>query len=111
MPPGKRRHGFCHHLIFCLGMKMFPTYFMVSSYLTIYVLSCNPGADPGFDWGEGDPDCDRPKLAMVRSSIMQAKQALFSVGSRAHLRALEALGYFITKYAFSPFWGTFLYYF
>ena len=32
-------------------------------------------------------------------------------GSRAHLRALEALGFFITKYAFSPLWGTFLYYF
>ena len=32
-------------------------------------------------------------------------------GSRAHLRALEALKFFITKYAFSPFWGTFLYYF
>ena len=32
-------------------------------------------------------------------------------GSRAHLRALEALGFFITKYAFSPFWGAFLYYF
>ena len=34
-----------------------------------------------------------------------------SVGSGAHLRVPEALGYFITKYAFSPFWGTFLYYF
>ena len=33
------------------------------------------------------------------------------LGSRAHLRALEALGFFITKYAFSPFLGTFLYYF
>ena len=32
-------------------------------------------------------------------------------GSRACLRALEALGFFITKYAFSTFWGTFLYYF
>ena len=32
-------------------------------------------------------------------------------GSRARLRALEALGFFITKYASSPFWGTFLYYF
>ena len=32
-------------------------------------------------------------------------------GSRACLRAPEALGFFITKYAFSPFWGTFLYYF
>ena len=33
------------------------------------------------------------------------------MGSRAHLKALEALGFFITKYAFCPFWGTFLYYF
>ena len=33
------------------------------------------------------------------------------LGSGAHLRALEALGFFITKYAFSPFLGTFLYYF
>ena len=68
------------------------------------------GADPGFDRG-GGPDRDRPKLPTVCSSVMQAKWALFSVGSGAHLRAPEALGYFITKYAFSPLWGTFLYYF
>ena len=68
------------------------------------------GADPGFDRG-GGPDRDRPKLPMVHSSIVRAKRAFFSVGSRACLRAPEALGYFITKYAFSPFWGTFLYYF
>ena len=68
----------------------------------------NSGADPGFDRG-GGPDRDRPKLPMVRSSVMRVKQALFSVGSRARLRAPEALGYFITKYAFSPFWVTFLY--
>ena len=36
---------------------------------------------------------------MVCSSIMRVKQALFSMGSGAHLRALEALGYFIIKYA------------
>ena len=59
----------------------------------------------------GGPDRDRPKFMTVHSSIVRAKQALFSVGSGAHLRAPEALGYFITKYAFSPFWGTFLYYF
>ena len=67
------------------------------------------GADPGFDQG-GGPDRDRPKLLTVCSSIMPAKQAVFSVGSGARLKAPEALGYFITKYAFSPFWGTFLYY-
>ena len=55
----------------------------------------------------GGPARDRPQLPTVHSSIMRAKQALFSVGSGARLRALEALGYFITKYAFSPFWGTF----
>ena len=55
----------------------------------------NPGADPGFD--RGGPDHDRPKLPTVHSSVMQAKQALFSVGSGACLRAPEALGYFITK--------------
>ena len=47
------------------------------------------------------PDRDRPKLPMVCSSIVRAKRALFSMGSRT----LEALGYFITKYAFSQFWG------
>ena len=59
----------------------------------------------------GAPDRDRPKLLTVRSSIVQVKRDLFSMGSGACLRALEALGYFITKYAFSPFWGTFVYYF
>ena len=33
------------------------------------------------------------------------------LGSGACLRALEAVWFFITKYAFSPFWSTFLYYF
>ena len=59
----------------------------------------------------GAPDRERPKLPMVHSSVVRAKRALFSVGSGAHLSAPEALGYFITKYAFSPFWGTFLFYF
>ena len=62
-------------------------------------------------WSGGAPDRYRPKLLTVHSSIWRVKRALFSVGSGACLRALEALGYFITKYAFSPFWGTFLYYF
>ena len=58
-------------------------------------------------WSGGGPHRDWPKLPMVRSSVMRAKWALFSVGSGAP----EALGFFITKYAFSPFWSTFLYYF
>ena len=89
--------------------KSFVTIFSFKKAMT-YFKHFAPGADPGFDQG-GAPDRDRPKLPMVSSSVMRVKRALFSVGSGAHLRALEALGYFITKYAFSPFWGTFLYYF
>ena len=37
MPSGKR----CCRGIFCLRIKMLPTYFMAPSYLTMYVLSCN----------------------------------------------------------------------
>ena len=77
--------------------------------MTAVLLQLVAGADPGFDWG--GPDHDRPKFPMVHSSVVQVKQALFSMGSGAHLRVLEAFGYFITKYAFSPFWGTYLYYF
>ena len=39
------------------------------------------------------------------------KVSPYWLGSRALRWALEALGVFITKYAFSPFWDTFLYYF
>ena len=67
------------------------------------------GVDPGLD--RGGADRDRPKLPMVLSSVVRVKQALFSVGSGACLRALEALGYFTTKYALSSFGGTFLFYF
>ena len=38
------------------------------------------GADPGFDQG-GAPDRDRLKLLTVRSNIVRAKRALFSMGS------------------------------
>ena len=50
-----------------------------------------PGADPGFHQG-GTPDCDRPKLPTVCSSVVRVKQALFSVGSGACLRAQKLLG-------------------
>ena len=89
---------------------------MILEHWTVSCVRCinyssKSGADPGFDRGGGAPDRDRPKLLTVRSSIVRAKRALFRMGSGVCLRAPEALGYFITKYAFSPFWGTFLYYF
>ena len=78
------------------------------------------GADPGFD--QGGPQivtglncrwcaasCEQSKSFSVWGRAN--KVSPYWLGSRACLRAPEALGYFITKYAFSPFWGTFLYYF
>ena len=50
-------------------------------------------------------------LCQMCSGVMQTKWSLNWPGSRPPLRALEALGFVIAKYAFSPFWGTFLYYF
>ena len=95
---GNRLFGLLDTKLFCCDLCYFK-----------WFLPGFTGADPGFD--RGGPDCDRPKLPTVCSSFVREKRALFSVGSRAYHRAPEALGYFITKYAFSPFWGTFLYYF
>ena len=40
----------------------------------------------------GGPDRDRPKLLMVRSSVVRVKRALFSMGSGAALGPLKLLG-------------------
>ena len=55
--------------------------------------------------------CVASVASLEKIEIIRSQEFMLSVGSGACLRALEALGYFITKYAFSPFWGTFLYYF
>ena len=57
------------------------------------------GADPGF--GQGGPQVLRPKVADVvkRSRVSEASNLRW--GSRARLRALEAFGFLMLKYAFS----------
>ena len=62
------------------------------------------GADPGF--GQGGPQVVRPKVANVvkRSRVSEASN--LQPGSRAHLRALEAFGFLMLKYAFSHFLDT-----
>ena len=70
-----------------------------------------PGADPGFYQGGGAQivtglNCQRCAAASCERSEP------FSVrGLGPALGPQKLLGIFITKYAFSPFWGTFLYYF
>ena len=61
-------------------------------------------------WLRGGPNFFGQFLPTLCSSRAN-KVSPHWLGSRAHLRVLEALGFFITKYAFSPFWGTFLYQF
>ena len=66
------------------------------------------GADPGFGQG-GSPASEakrgaqllRPKVANVAKQSHLSKVSNLWPGSRAHLRALEAFGFLMLKYAFS----------
>ena len=57
------------------------------------------GADPGF--GQGGPQVLRPKVADVAKRSCVSEASNFWLGSRARLRALEAFGFLMLKYAFS----------
>ena len=62
-------------------------------------------------WLRGGPNFFWPIFANFMQLSHVNEVSPYWQGPRARLRALEALGFFITKYAFSPFLGTFLYYF
>ena len=57
------------------------------------------GADPGI--GEGGPQLPRPKVADVAERSSASEASYLQLGSRAHLRALEAFEFLVLKYAFS----------
>ena len=57
------------------------------------------GTDPGF--GQGGPQLLRPKVANVAKWSRTSEASILWPGSRAHLRALEAFGFLMLKYAFS----------
>ena len=59
----------------------------------------SPGADPGF--GQGGPKLLRPKVADVVKWSCVSKVSNLWLGSRACLRALEAFGFLMLKYALS----------
>ena len=69
---------------------------VVSSALTV---EFHPGADPGF--GQGGPQLLRPKVADVAKWSRVSEASILQLGSRARLRALEAFGFLMLKYAFS----------
>ena len=58
------------------------------------------GADPGFGQG-GGPQLLRPKVADVVKWSCASEASILRPGSRARLRALEAFGFLMLKYAFS----------
>ena len=60
----------------------------------------SPGADPGFGQG-GGPQLLRPKVADVAKRSRASEASILRPGSRARLRALEAFGFLMLKYAFS----------
>ena len=57
------------------------------------------GADPGF--GQGGPQPLRPKVANVAKRSCASEASILRPGSMALLRALEAFGFLMLKYAFS----------
>ena len=59
-----------------------------------------PGADPGFGQG-GGPQLLRPNVADVAKRSHTSEASILRLGSRARLRALEAFGFLMLKYAFS----------
>ena len=62
--------------------------------------SPTPGADPGFGQG-GGPQLLRPKVADIAKRSCASEASVLWPGSRARLRALEAFGFLMLKYAFS----------
>ena len=57
------------------------------------------GADPGF--GQGGPQLLRLKVAYIAKWGHASEVSNLGLGSRARLRALEAFGFLMLKYAFS----------
>ena len=55
--------------------------------------------DPGF--GQGGAQILRPKVADVAKWSRTSEASKLQLGSRACLRALEAFGFLMLKYAFS----------
>ena len=52
-------------------------------------------------WSRGGPQLLRPKVADVAKRSRASEASILRPGSRARLRALEAFGFLMLKYAFS----------
>ena len=52
-------------------------------------------------WSRGGPQLLRPKVPDIAKQSHASEMSILQPGSRAHLRALEAFGFLMLKYAFS----------
>ena len=52
-------------------------------------------------WSRGGPQLLRPKVADIAKRSRASEASILRLGSRARLRALEAFGFLMLKYAFS----------
>ena len=66
---------------------------------SVIILQIHAGVDPGF--GQGGAQLLRPKVADIAKRSRASEASILRLGSRAHLRALEAFGFLMLKYAFS----------
>ena len=73
--------------------------YWTTSYKLPYT-TLKAGADPGFGQG-GGPQLLRLKVANVAKRSRVSEASILRPGSRARLRALEAFGFLMLKYAFS----------
>ena len=64
-----------------------------------FILPLSSGADPGF--GQGGPQLPRPEVANIAKRSRASEVSPYRPGSRARLRAQEAFGFLMLKYAFS----------
>ena len=53
------------------------------------------------DFVKGGPQLPRPKVADVAKRSRASEVSPYQLGSRVHLRVLEAFGFLMIKYAFS----------
>ena len=65
-------------------------------YWEIYNIRCGSRI-----WSRGGPQLLRPKVADIAKRSRASEASILRPGSRARLRALEAFGFLMLKYAFS----------
>ena len=98
MPSKKKLSKNIIHLILSCILETRPRCTFFSILLTICVGNYRCGSRI---WSRGGPQLLRPKVADIAKRSRASEASILRPGSRARLRALEAFGFLMLKYAFS----------